>query len=106
MHVLALCGLEPELYTGYSCGQNALLVLQSCYAVLMVLYCAGRAVACAASVTRLLPRVHEPSSQSKAVVGLRSPSVNGESPALFLKSGKVILSQLPLLSHKDRWGPH
>lgn len=39
-------------------------------------------------------------SQSKAVVGLYPPSVTGESPGLFLISGKVFLSQLPLLSHK------
>lgn len=110
LHMICSCGLKPELYTGYSCDTaflwNAFLVLQSCCAVLMMLYYAGRAVACAASVTWLLPHVHEPSSQSKAIVELHSPSVSGESPALLLKSGKVFLSQLLSLSHKDSWGPH
>lgn len=88
LHVVCLCGLKPEL-SGHSCGGDAFLVLQSSCDVLMVLYCAGRAVPCAASVTWLLPHVHEPRSQSKAIVGLHSPSVHGDSPALFLKSGKV-----------------
>lgn len=105
LHVVCLCGLKPEL-SGHSCGGDAFLVLQSSCDVLMVLYCAGRAVPCAASVTWLLPHVHEPRSQSKAIVGLHSPSVHGDSPALFLKSGKVFLSQFLLLSHSDRWGPH
>lgn len=104
--VLCSCDLNPKLHTlTLFFWWECFLVLQSCCADSVVLCCAGKTVACATSTTlgHFLLCGNKAATPKQGCS--RAPlsvclSVTGESPALFLKSGRGFLTQLPLPFHK------